>query len=255
MRPSLMPGLIETLQRNQHRGAKTARFFEIGNIYLASGRELPKEKLTLGLALYGATEKSWAEAPRSLGLYDLKGALELLLEFFGIARPEWREAESPWLEKGTGLELIAAGRSLGTIGELSAELLKRFGLELPVASGEIDLDALLPLVTRDRMFKVPSKYPIVSRDLSLLVPKSLSSASVESTIRQEGNEWLQGVRLFDVYEGKNIREGVKSLAFALEYQSQARTLSSEEVQAEHMRIAGILQEKYNAELPSARENA
>jgi len=252
MRPSLIPGLIETAQRNQYRGAKRFRFFETGQIYGAKGKDLPEEKASLGFIVYGNSEKTWAGAPREIGLYDIKGSVEFLLESLGIDGVGWRKASSPWMEEGAAIELTVQGKGMGVLGDTRAELLKQFDIEGPLALAEIDLERLIPLARRDRIFIAPSRYPSIIRDLSLLVPREVSAESVSSTILSEGNEFLKGVRLFDVYEGKNIPQEVKSLAFTLEYQSHQRTLSSEEIQKEHMRIAQVLQEKYNAQLPTPK---
>ncbi len=252
MRPSLVPGLLETAQRNQYRGAKHFKFFEVGQIYLASGKNLPQEKNSLGFVVYGATEKTWSTSSQKVGLYDIKGTVEFLLETLGVQGIEWGKGNSVWTDGENTLELRVKGKSCGTVGEICPNVLKQFDMEGPVALAEIDLESLTALATKERTFRPVSKYPSIVRDMALLVPKELLAETVSSTILSEGSEFLKSVRLFDVYEGQNLPQGVKSLAFSLEYQSSEKTLSSEEIQKEHFRIAKVLQDKYSAHLPTPK---
>jgi len=254
MRPDLISGLVETAQRNQARGSKYFKFFEVGQIYHAKGKELPEEKVSIGLIAYGKPSKEWSNDPRAISLYDAKGTVENLVEQLGLDKYEWQEGSSSWMEEGCSLILKARGKTIGALGELKSEALNTFNLEGPVIVGELDLETIIPWVSSERSFQVFSKYPSTTRDLSLMVPQELPVESVRSTILAEGNNWLRDVRLFDIYEGKNIPKGIKSLAFSLEYQSLERTLGSEEVQTEHARIAKVLQDKYNAQLPPATKS-
>jgi phenylalanyl-tRNA synthetase beta chain len=252
MRPSLIPGLLESAAHNQNHGNKFVKLFEVGQIYLAQGKNLPDERSTLGMISFGKPDKIWANDPKEQSLFDLKGTLEQLLASLGIKNVSWSEGKSPYLSAGTVLDLNVKGKSIGHIGEASDELLEKSSLEGTVIIAEIDLKSILSISTRERQFKAVSKYPAVTRDFSLLVPKDVSVSSVSETILDEGNEWLQDIRLFDVFEGQNIPSGVKSLAFSLEYQASDKTLASEEVQTEHARIAQVIQERYNAKLPEAK---
>jgi len=252
MRPSLIPGLLESAVHNQNHGNKFVKLFEVGRVYFAQGKNLPNERSTLGMISFGKPDKIWANDPKEQTLFDFKGTLEQLLASLGVKNVSWSEGESPYLSEGTALALNVKGKVAGHIGEASNELLEKGGLEGAVMCAEIDLESILKIATRERRFQTISKYPVVTRDFSLLVPKDVSVSSVSQTILDEGNEWLQDVRLFDVFEGKNIPNGVKSLAFSLEYQASDKTLASEEVQTEHARIAQVIQEKYNAKLPEAK---
>ena len=253
MRPTLIPGLIETAQRNQYRGNKYFKFFEIGRIYERDGKKLPRESTSLGFVAYCKQEKKWSCISKPINLFNLKGTIESLLESLGVTSYEWKKSKSIWLEEENTLALIVNGKEVGALGEIQGEVLKKMDMEGPVTASEINLESIIALSTKERRFQPFSKYPGAVRDLSLLVPKELEVASVFETIYKEGNELLKNVTLFDIYEGKNIPAGVKSLAFSLEYQSLERTLESEEVQREHMRIAAVLQEKYNAQLPTAKQ--
>jgi phenylalanyl-tRNA synthetase beta chain len=127
--------------------------------------------------------------------------------------------------------------------------LEKYGIEQKVTVFNLEVDALIAEIIEKRIFVVPiTKYPAVTRDLAIIVPDKVKTADVEEEIRKQGSEWLKGIRLFDLYKGKQIDEGSKSLAFSLTWQAPDRTMTDEEVNNLHQKIEEALNREFGAGL-------
>ncbi|MCW5559985.1 MAG: phenylalanine--tRNA ligase subunit beta, partial [Verrucomicrobiae bacterium] len=229
LRPSLLPGLLDTLRHNLARRSGDLQLFEIGRVFTAasSGGAGVREGWRVALVLTGARSPAfWSGAEREArcDLYDAKGVVEELLESLGIRGVQWNantEASPLWLESAT---LALGGRlPLGHIGRLQPQVGREYDLREPVFLAELDLDLLLARSQRGRSFKALPQFPAVRRDLALLVPEAVTHEAVLGVVRKAQLPHLEAVELFDVFRGRHVPEGSKSLAYAFTYRAPDRT--------------------------------
>ncbi|MBF7051967.1 phenylalanine--tRNA ligase subunit beta [Halomonas sp. KAO] len=228
MRASLFPGLIRTLQYNLNRQQSRVRLFETGLIFRGELDDLAQVPM-LGALVCGSREpEGWAAERMAVDFFDLKGDLESLMAMGGDAEA-WRfePAEHPSLHPGQCARLLYRGEEAGWIGTLHPAVRAQLGLKVDALLFEVRLDAL----THGRVpaFMPLSRYPEVRRDLAFLVDENLPVQALLDTLRAEAGEWLSECRLFDVYQGKGVPEGRKSVALGLTWQHPSRTLNDEEI--------------------------
>lgn len=243
MRTSLLPGLVDAIALNVRRQVPDIRLFEVGKVYIPDAlplESLPSEKWTLGIAVTGeATTNVWGAPIRPVDFYDLKGIVEALLEELGLAG-EFLPGEHPALHPGRTARLTVSGQEVGWLGELHPKVAAEIDLRGRAYLAEIDLESLFALEPRAVAYTPLPRYPTVERDLALLVPRSVAAASVAEVIRREGGPYLRDVALFDVYEGKQVPEGYRSLAYTMTYRADDRTLTDEEIAEAQARIEAAL---------------
>jgi phenylalanyl-tRNA synthetase beta chain len=214
--------------------------FEIGRVYLPQpGEELPLEQRRLGMALTGTVQPaSWhqgAEAPW-LGYTHLKGILETLGQRLNVPSMRFTQSLHPSLSPGQTATLELAGEVLGIAGEVHPQVCERFDLPAqPVAVLELNLDLLLAQ-RQPRRYQPISRFPAVLEDMALVVEADTPAQAVEDAIRTAGGELLRQVELFDLYQGEPIPAGKKSLAYALTFQAEERSLTEDEVLVLYQRI-------------------
>jgi phenylalanyl-tRNA synthetase beta chain len=243
MRPSLLPGLVDSVSHNRRHGRADVRLFEIGTRFSPSG-----ETRGAGFAWTGlATSDHWSGDRRAVEFFDIKGVVEQLCALMQVA-PSFAEIDTPYLVTGRAASVIVNDNAIGVFGELLPAIAE--ARELPgeeVWVGEIDLDALTAASPRDILRTSPlPRYPSVVRDVSILVADTLSAATVRGTIRSAAPDTLIEVREFDRYQGKGVPDGKISLSFRLTFQSLERTLTDEEVQAAMQRIVDALARELQA---------
>jgi len=242
LRPSLLPGLLATLERNLRGGAKSIRLFEVGRVFLAPHGE---EVRRLGLLLCGEAkgQAHWRNGnARQLDLYDLKGALEAI----GLAGVSLCRTEDERFALAT--EIFFGAQRCGRGGQLSSA---QANANPPVFVAEIDLPNEFGGAMGGRKFCELQRFPSVSRDIALIAPEALSHAEVRTVIEGAREPLLASVELFDLFSGtaaENIGAGRKSLAYSLTYLDKNRTLTSEEVSAAHDRIRARLKSELGVEL-------
>ncbi|MGA9121137.1 MAG: phenylalanine--tRNA ligase subunit beta [Bacteroidota bacterium] len=256
MRSSLIPGMLQVVAVNMNRGADDLRLFEIGHVFAedpqAEGRLVGNyaEEERVGVLICGSRRpEHWSEPAAPVDLFDLKGALETALEALGLDKIRFISyPTSNGLTEHT-LAVEIQGLHAGTLGKVAAGMLKRFGIEGDVFSGELRL-ALLKRQVQEPYRPLP-RFPKVRRDVAFVVDAGTEAASVENEIRRAGGELLVSVRVFDVYEGKGLPEGKKSLAFALSLMSAVKTLEEREIDAAVADIIKHIGQKFGAVLRSA----
>jgi len=226
MRTSLWPGLVKALQHNQNRQQSRVRLFETGQRFIPSDQGLQQQDVFAGL-IYGSRHpESWHGKPESVDYFDAKGDLESLLEISGQAF-SFEAAEHLALHPGQSAAITLAGKNIGYIGTMHPGLVKDLGIQGPVFMFEVDLASIslgmLPA------YETLSKFPEMRRDLAIVLDQTISVATVTSYIESSAGEWLNAVRLFDVYQGQGIENGQKSLALGLTWQHPERTLTDDEV--------------------------
>lgn len=257
MRTCLLPGLLDTVKRNLNKRNKNLRFFEVGKIFRAEGfpeqRKLPEEEWCLGAVATGKREKSWAYGAEEYDFYYLKGVIANLLTGLGYGAEDFALVavqDYPGLHPGRAATILLKGRPIGVLGEVHPLVLEEFEIDQRVVTFSIDLPQLWAdeEVSRKVLLVPVTKFPAISRDLAILVPEEITAAEVEKLIREQANEWLKEVRLFDLYRGQQIQENWKSLAFSLTWQAPDKTLTDEEVNIFHQKIEEALAARFGAGL-------
>ncbi len=238
MRWSLLPGLLRSVSYNQRRGVPDVHLYEIGAIYGAvDGAVLPRERTMVGGVLAGSWSRPGWNAPAApLDLFDGKGVIEALAIDLGIERMSVRAADLPWLQPGRSAEVLVNGRPAGWLGEVHPLVAERYEADAPVVAFELDTSALIGSARTVKPYREVPRVPAVTLDLALVVDDAVTAERVEQAIRKAGGKLLDEVRLFDVYRGSGIPEGKKSLAWALSYRAEDRTLSDEEVRPVHEKL-------------------
>ena len=251
MRTTLVPCLLDTLGRNQSFAVRDAALYEVGAIYLPrEGEELPEERWTVAGLLTGSRhEVSWDRPAQPVDYYDLKGAVEELLEGLGAPEPAFdRQGASSFYSASASARITAGGRLVGELGRISARTMKRFNLNDQAYVFELDLAALLGVNLGTPVFRSLPRFPGVTRDLAVNLSREIEAARVTSFIKGLNEEHLSEVGVFDAFEGDRVGAGRKSLGFRLHYRSPERTLTDEEVNQIHQRIMGRVLEEFSATL-------
>lgn len=251
MRPTLLPGLLESVRHNLNHGIRDVRLFEIGRVFASSGvHELPHEREALGLiATGGATEEGHAQAKHEIDFYELKGALEAGIDATKLGPLVLAKANVLHLREGQAAAIaLPDGTAIGSIGRLAESIAASYKFRQPVYVAEIDLTALLDSAQRSIQYRPLPRYPSVVRDVTLLVGRDVTFAELGKAIDSEQIADYTGAMLVGTYEGENIPANKRSITLRLEYRSAERTLRDEEVEERHRGVIDSLLQKFAAEL-------
>jgi phenylalanyl-tRNA synthetase beta chain len=241
MRHTLLAGVLEVLAFNLKHG-DTIKVFEVGSIYLLrEGVKLPDEPRRLAIALAGKrTPPAWQDGTTPAGdldFFDLKGVVESLASDLHLPEVSYRRSSSSHLHPGRSADVVLAGKSVGSFGELHPKVAKSFDMAgRPALVAEFDLEALLAAIPGRFAYSPVPRFPAALRDVAVVLPEDVTAERVLAEIRTVGGDLLRDVRLFDLYRGPSIPSGTKSLAFALTYQADDRTLTDKEVDKAHKKI-------------------
>lgn len=254
MRTSMIPGLLETVQRNLARGQKNLRLFEIGKIYFATGDEqLPEEIEMLAGAWTGLRQhSSWLEKDQPCDFFDVKGVLEGLLEYLEIEEARFTqlpEAQCHFTRAGHTAQIRIGDQGFGLAGEVHPQVLKQYDIKQPVFLFELNLNQLAPLVPETKTSRPIPRFPAVPRDITLIVDQSVEAGSILDAVADKSEELVEAVALFDAFEGGPIPAGKKSISFRIIYRSQQRTLKDQEINTLHKKLTDGLVTKFKALLP------
>ncbi len=255
MRVTLLGGLLDALERNFNHGARNVRLFEIGRCFMDDIGERPLEMERLGIVATGArNEDDWQLAASSNGggsidFYDVKGAIESVAEAIGLPALEFNPDEAcDFLHPGRRAEVRLGAEAIGVVGQLHPRIAARYKFKQPVFVADLNLRIML-LADRAKVRYHPlPKFPTVVRDLALLIDTGVQFASVERAINDLKIPELVGVKLFDLYVGKELPPGKHSIALSLRYRAANRTLTDEEVNAAHDRVVNALKREFGAEI-------
>jgi len=253
MRRSILATLLEIMEYNSSLSRRLA-LFEIGPVFhVVDGEQLPEEKMMLSIGLTGLREMpSWqADEPADMDFYDLKGVVEGMMQGLHIDQVKFRPGQHPSFHPGKTAEILIGTAVVGLMGELHPLVKANYEMgEAPVYAAEFDLDALLEAGRILFDVEAVPTYPPVLEDLAVVVDEDVTAAEVEDVIRKGGGEYLAKLQLFDIYRGKQMGEGKKSLAFNLTYIAPDRTLTDKEVQKLRSKIVHLLDEELDAALRS-----
>ena len=250
MRSTLLPGLLNSIRHNLNHGMRDVRLFEIGRIFSVSAPgQLPEETLSLGLvATGGALEESRAQAERELDFFDLKGALEAAVDWMNLSPLKFSQSSARHLRVGqTALIKLGDETEIGSIGRLAENIAASYKFRQPVYVAELDLGALLSGPAKMIQYSPLPRYPSVTRDISLLVNRSVALEEIFNAVNQQHVPDCRSVKLVGTFEGGNIPPSKRSITIRLEYRSDERTLRDEEVEERHSLLTSVLLAAFAAE--------
>ncbi len=240
MRTTTIPSIMDSLNRNYTRNNSVARLFEIGRIYVPGDdpAKLPEEINTVVLGAYGKAD-----------YYHIKGVVENVLEVLGIEKYDFkRETANPCFHPGKTAALFIKNQYAGVIGEIHPDVAENYEVGEECYAAELNLDILYKHADLNRRYTPLPKFPAVLRDIAMLVDDSVLVKEIEDIIRSRGGNLLEKVELFDVYKGKQIPQGKKSVAYSILYRSESKTLTDEEIAKVHDKIVKSLEKVLGAEL-------
>lgn len=241
MRTLTLNGMLNSLSVNYNRRNKEAMLFELGSVYLPKElplKELPVEKPQLTIGCYG-----------NMDFYDIKGMTEELFEVLGIDKISYMPNNKiSYMHPGRLADIYCEDKTIGYVGELHPAVLENYSIGTKAYVAVIDVDVLVEKANFNRTFKQLPKFPAMQRDIAMLVEDKVIVKDIEDIIRQKGGKLLEAVELFDVYKGKQIQEGYKSVAYSISFRADDRTLTDEEVNAPMKKILAELEAKLNAQL-------
>ena len=243
MRDSLLPQLMASLGRNAAHQTSGAMLFEIGKVFSNAGGN-PSEQERIALGFVGpvgreALRKTAAVSEEESVLW-LKGAVEELINKLHAGRVEFVACDHPAFAAGASLAVKLNGREIGVMGALSARLRHPYRLTTQMALCEMELPRLVKKVRATGKVSAVPQYPAVRRDIALLAGKGATHESIVDIIRRSGGKELTKIELFDIFKLKDVKDGTRSLAYALEFRSPERTLTDEEVGKTFQRIVDAL---------------
>jgi len=241
MRTTTLASMLEVLSRNYSHRIDEVALFELGTIYLPKSlpvNELPEEKVMVTVGMYGGVD-----------FYDLKGIVEELLHTLGIKEyTVEKESQNPSFHPGRTAKLYVNGKELGIFGEVHPAVLENFEIGIRSYVAMLDFNLLCNASNLNVKYKPLPKYPAVTRDISMLVNEQVMVKEIETVIKKCSGKLLEELKLFDVYKGKQIPEGMKSVAYSIVFRAADRTLTDEDVNHVFDKIVKALQENLGAQL-------
>ena len=236
MRTISLNGMLTSLATNYNRRNKNVRLYELGNIYLPKAlplTELPDERMQLTLGFYGEGD-----------FFTLKGVLEELFDGVGMhRRAEYNpKAGKTFLHPGRQALIQYEGTVIGYLGEVHPEVLDNYNIGTKAYVAVIDMPSMIPFTTFDRKYEGIAKFPAVSRDISMVVPQEIMVGEIEHVIEQRGGKLLESYELFDIYQGSQIKEGFKSVAYSICFRAKDRTLEESDISAAMKKILNGLEQ-------------
>lgn len=235
LRTTLMPGLIHTLKYNLAQKNSEVSIFEIGRVYYPKAlplTELPVEDNRVSALLSGTvSEEGYPNDHRPYDFFDIKGIVENVLAKLGITDYDIQRSVCPIFHPGVSADFVKDGKVLVSFGELHPAVLDNFDIKQKVYGFSMSLSELNDYISGEVAFQPIPKFPASARDLAILVPEELSDADVEAIITKRGGKHLESLTLFDLYQGKQVPEGYKSMAYSLAFRAPDRTLTDSDVDA------------------------
>ncbi len=235
MRTISLGGMLNSLSHNYNHRNKNVRLYELGNVYIPKQlpiTELPDERMKLTLGMYGEGD-----------FFELKGVVEELLEKLGIlARKSYDNSDlKPFLHPGRQADIIVNGKNIGFIGELHPLTAKTYGIGDRAYVAVLDMPQVVEMATFMHKYEGIARFPAVTRDISMIVPKNVTAGSIENILWQRGGKYLEDVALFDIYEGAQVMTGFKSMAYSLTFRGKEKTLEEADINSVMKKILNGLE--------------
>lgn len=252
VRTTLLSSIFDNLARNLARKNDDVALFEVGSVFFPKAlpvTELPDEVVKIAGAITGRRNaQGWNQTNDMVDFYDAKGIIEELLANLRVTRYTV-EAGTHYAMHPGKTALFKKGRDvIATVGEVHPAVLSAYGITKPVYIFELDATTVMKYMAKDLKYKALPKYPATSRDLAMLVDVDVNAADIEKAMTKAAGQNLTQITLFDVYAGKQVEEGKKSLAFSLTFQSNDKTLTDAEIDPAIEKIVAKLQKDFNANL-------
>lgn len=241
MRTTPLNGMLTSLATNFNRRNKDVRLYELGNIYLPKSvpvTELPDERMQFTLGMYGDGD-----------FFTMKGVVE---EFFYKAGMKDKivydpEADRPYLHPGRKADIVYKNKTVGYLGEIHPVVASNYGIKGRVYVAVIDMPSIMDETSFDRKYQGIARFPAATRDISMVVPREILAGDIEKVFDTKGGSYLESYSLFDIYEGEQIKEGYKSVAYSLTFRAKDKNLEEADLSSAMNRIVKAL-EAMNIEL-------
>ena len=235
MRTSSLNGILTSLATNYNRRNKDVKLYELANIYLPKALPLTDyadERMQFTLGFYGEGD-----------FFTMKGVVEEFLNAVGMfENPKFNpDCERPYLHPGRKADIYYGDTLIGYMGEVHPEVCDNYSIGTKAYVAVLDMPAIVPLTTFDRKYEGIAKFPAVTRDLSMVVPKDILVGQIEEVIAQRGGKHLESYELFDLYEGAQIKPGFKSVAYTITFRNKEKTMEEAEISAAMKKILNGLQ--------------
>ena len=223
MRTTSLNGMLTSLATNYNRRNKNVRLYELGNVYLPKAlplTELPEERMQFTLGMYGDGD-----------FFSMKGVVEEFFEKVGLHKKETYDpnAGKTYLHPGRQANIIYDGTVVGYLGEVHPDVADNYGIGTRAYIAVIDMPEIVKKATFDRKYTGIAKFPAVTRDISMVMPKEILVGQVEEVIEKKGGAYLESYALFDIYEGEQIKKGFKSVAYSIVFRAKDKTLEEAEI--------------------------
>ncbi len=235
MRTISLNGMLNSLAFNYNHRNKNVKLYELGNVYLPKAlplTELPDERMQFTLGMYGEGD-----------FFTMKGVVEEFFEKVGLRKPAKYDpnAGKPYLHPGRQANIIYEGTVVGYIGEVHPAVADNYGIGERTYVAVLDMKNIVSFATYDRKFEGIARFPAVTRDLSMVVPKHILAGQIEEMIAQRGGKNLESYHLFDLYEGAQIEKGYKSMAYSITFRAKDKTLEESDIAAAMKKILNGLE--------------
>ncbi|MDD2481916.1 MAG: phenylalanine--tRNA ligase subunit beta [Lutispora sp.] len=242
MRTTIIPNMLEVISRNYNRKIGEGWFYELSKVYLAEElplRDLAYERDTLAIGVYGNAD-----------FYDLKGIIENLLSVLNINKYRVLPSNHESFHPGRTAELLINNKRIGYLGEIHPDVLDNYDIPTRVYIAELDFEEIFIQTDLAIQYKPLPKYPSIERDIAVVVAEEITAGQVEEIIRNKGGKLVSEVNLFDIYQGSQIEEGYKSMAYSIVYRSDEKTLNEKDIAKIHNKILNSLASQVGATLRS-----
>lgn len=221
MRTMSVNGMLTSLATNYNRRNKNVKLYELATVYIpVEEKELPDERVHFTLGSFG-----------DFDFFDMKGVIEEFLENIGLkTKPSYNpDLDMPFLHPGRKAEVVYGNKVIGYMGELHPDVADAYGIGDRTMIAVIDMPVVTEMASYNRKYKGIAKFPAVTRDISMVMPKEVLVGNVEKIIEKRGGKLIESYSLFDIYEGKQIKEGFKSVAYTLSFRANDRTLEDKDI--------------------------
>ncbi|HOP41449.1 MAG TPA: phenylalanine--tRNA ligase subunit beta, partial [Geobacteraceae bacterium] len=248
MRTTLLPGLLETTVRNTSFRLMNVRIFEMRRVYFPlDNGDLPEEPLYAAGVLTGLRDpESWNRTPEPIDFFDVKGMVENIFDVLGISAVSYEARDlDPFYHPGKACTIYTENKCIGSFGEIHPTVQENYGVEKNLYYFELNFEKILALCSDVKSVSPPPRFPDTFRDIAMLVEDAVETGAVLDCIRKNKIKYIENVELFDLYKGKGIPEGSKSIAVRIRYRSPERTLTDDEVNRLQEQVVKSLQKKIN----------